>query len=482
LVNEFRKSWVGKHNHSVGHTDTILLIDDEVENDIKRVDPESVQQTLRGVPTDDPKVNSRIIFLAAHAEHAFEIIQAAHAMKFQPDTVWVGPSSWVGQTDSKINFASWLPDIPGFIGVAPFRNNNDKVYSEFFSEFQAWQRREGKAVLRELPTFAAETVDAIVAMATALAETPASQRRDGAIVAERLRKNQFDGVSGRVEFTKEGDRKNPKYTIYNAKTSRLAGDIVWTEAGKVEFGANGPSAFVDDDVCFANPAGCGLEYVPDDKYPYKDKLPPWVHAVMAYLGLLLFVFRADLVAFHQKSIVDMKAAACNYIAFQKSIVDMKAAACNYISHICRWFKMANTRTPMADELEPLKQEVASGSLDPPKHWTTTRIANVAERHVLYTWDTERTGLLQSFLSTLGGGNSSHIQIVRVERIQNKAMYQSYIVKRQTICYRETGSDGTGDGTAQQNAMRRIERRWLWHGTNAEVVDKIMYQVRKTVLQ
>jgi Receptor family ligand binding region/WWE domain len=664
LVNEFRKTWVGTYGHSVGHTDTILL--DDVDNS-KMVDPESVRQTLRDIPTDDPTVNSRIIFLAAHAEHAFKIIQEAHGMGFQPDTVWVGPSSWVGQTVSSMDWASWLPDIPGFIGVVPFRNDNDKVHSEFFTGFQAWQQREGKKpVLQELPTFAAETVDAIVAMTKALAETPAKQRRDGATVVERLRKIQFDGVSGRVEFTTNGDRKNPKYSIYNARTSTLntMGDIVWTDVGTVEFVANITSASVADDVCFAQPAGCGLENIPDDTYPDNDKLPPWVPAVMAILCLLFIA-----VAFkYWRSRISKNSIKRTLEAFQNSIVDMKAAAGNYIPYVpnkeqalagplaipppvvrwcwketaaamqnhnapaiygdpadcwilysdaqsqvleaaylaqqneCSpltgykvnlsaamvqtkittgyqrpvrrvvepsppqqwtthdlskvtigdalpsdlknepqmvlvegdviqitkkrddgwafgtklhhadeeearrlvqaatdmaasdddevnggdveanifpdsgWFPMTSTRPPSAEELKALKQKVASGTLDPPNHWAPTKDPTVAERHILYEGDMERSVLLKSFLSTLGGKN---IQIVQVERIQNKAMFQSYIVKRQTICYRETG-DGNGDSTVQQKAVQRFERRWLWHGTSPEVVDKIMNQVGTAV--
>jgi hypothetical protein len=129
-----------------------------------------------------------------------------------------------------------------------------------------------------------------------------------------------------------------------------------------------------------------------------------------------------------------------------------------------------------EELKTLRKKVASGTLEPPKYWAPTKDATVAERHVLYEGDVERSALLQSFLTTLGG-NKSTVQIVCVERIQNKAMFQSYVVKRQTMCYRETGDND--DATVQQQALQRFERRWLWHGTNAEVVDKIMNQVRAT---
>ena len=55
------------------------------------------------------------------------------------------------------------------------------------------------------------------------------------------------------------------------------------------------------------------------------------------------------------------------------------------------------------------------------------------------------------------------------------MWQSYVVKRQTICYRETGPSGINDEAVQQKALNRFERKWLFHGCNVEVVDKILQQ-------
>ena len=56
------------------------------------------------------------------------------------------------------------------------------------------------------------------------------------------------------------------------------------------------------------------------------------------------------------------------------------------------------------------------------------------------------------------------------------MWQSYVVKRQTICYRETELNQTHmSSEAQQRAQERAERRWLFHGTNVEVMEKIMQQ-------
>merc|ERR1712188_247182 len=48
-----------------------------------------------------------------------------------------------------------------------------------------------------------------------------------------------------------------------------------------------------------------------------------------------------------------------------------------------------------------------------------------------------------------------------------SMWQSYAVKRQTIISREKNSKDV--------ASQRCERKWLWHGTNAEVIPKIIQQ-------
>ena len=67
-----------------------------------------------------------------------------------------------------------------------------------------------------------------------------------------------------------------------------------------------------------------------------------------------------------------------------------------------------------------------------------------------------------------------IKVKSIVRVQNLAMWQSYVVKRQTICYRDLG-DKIDDDDLRKRAMRRFERSWLWHGSNVEVMDKILQQ-------
>merc|ERR1711935_618428 len=59
--------------------------------------------------------------------------------------------------------------------------------------------------------------------------------------------------------------------------------------------------------------------------------------------------------------------------------------------------------------------------------------------------------------------SSSTEIVGVQRIQNMAMWQSYAVKRQ------------GMSTRDKQSADRAEKRWLFHGTSADTVPKIIQQ-------
>jgi RNA:NAD 2'-phosphotransferase (TPT1/KptA family) len=56
------------------------------------------------------------------------------------------------------------------------------------------------------------------------------------------------------------------------------------------------------------------------------------------------------------------------------------------------------------------------------------------------------------------------------------MWQSYVVKRQTVCTRETGQSAhSGQSSVQKKALERYEKKWLFHGSNSETVDKILQQ-------
>ena len=70
-----------------------------------------------------------------------------------------------------------------------------------------------------LPTFAAETVDATVAMAMVMNSLPTSERRNGTRIKAAMQDVSFQGVSGLVQFNEYGDRANPWYTVLNLRES-----------------------------------------------------------------------------------------------------------------------------------------------------------------------------------------------------------------------------------------------------------------------
>jgi len=65
-----------------------------------------------------------------------------------------------------------------------------------------------------------------------------------------------------------------------------------------------------------------------------------------------------------------------------------------------------------------------------------------------------------------------ITVVDVERIQNYAMWQSYAVKKTAITNREKGYDANADA---KKFVRGENDDWLFHGTNSEVLPKIIQQ-------
>ena len=94
---------------------------------------------------------------------------------------------------------------------------------------------------------AAETVDAIVAMAMAISRS-APLFRDGPRIVQELRSLSFEGVSGFVEFTEEGDRKNPQFSVLNGQSGTRNG-VNWTDVGST--GTDIGSTIIEGSVCFA---------------------------------------------------------------------------------------------------------------------------------------------------------------------------------------------------------------------------------------
>ena len=142
-----------------------------------------------------------------------------------------------------------------------------------------------------------------------------------------------------------------------------------------------------------------------------------------------------------------------------------------------WFPLDKTRPPSSDDLAVLQSQVGdTGELAPPPNWEPVADATTVQLYDLKEGNQERDAVVNSFLSTLVPPQFPKVKIVWVQRIQNLAMWQSYVVKRQTVCYRENYDPSSGsDSASYKKAMERFERKWLWHGTNSEVMHKILQQ-------
>lgn len=131
-----------------------------------------------------------------------------------------------------------------------------------------------------------------------------------------------------------------------------------------------------------------------------------------------------------------------------------------------WFPLSCTELANAKHLEQLQAKMGSNAaeaLAAPSHWDKVRDALVAERITLPNGP-EKDAAVKEFKASLQG---SGVKIVSVERVQNMAMYQSYAVKRQGMIMRDKSKGDRSIGDK--------EKVWLFHGTAADTVPKIIQQ-------
>lgn len=146
-----------------------------------------------------------------------------------------------------------------------------------------------------------------------------------------------------------------------------------------------------------------------------------------------------------------------------------------------WFPTRCIRDPSREELRTLKKNVGStGKLEAPGHWLTGEDASKVQRIRLdeagHTSD-EYAKVYQKFMDTIGNRDT---KVISIERVQNLAMWQGYVVKRQTICFPGGSSTTTGTADMQEkeeelSLLQKFERCWLWHGTDETTMRKIIQQ-------
>merc|ERR1719162_1161700 len=104
-----------------------------------------------------------------------------------------------------------------------------------------------------------------------------------------------------------------------------------------------------------------------------------------------------------------------------------------------WFPMNVTRVPNTDDLTILRNALGGAdNLAAPESWDKIADPSVVQKsNPLDKTSQEYRKVADAFISTL----PPTIKIVSVQRIQNMAMWQSYIVKRKTVIDRDKSLGG-----------------------------------------
>ena len=339
LATSLLEHWEG----DVPYTATIKLNLDGT------IDEEAVVRALREAPHDDPENNSKVVVLLGHNQHAFPILKMAKDI-FPKETFYVGPEGWAGRSPDD---EDWLSEVPGWLGLVPYRSRDNVICESMscFSEpstepstYQKFMTLGGDRLSPildadgELPDYAAEyTVDSIIAMALAMARTPANLRSDGTRVSKELRNLEFLGLTGYVEFSDNGDRKDAQFSILNYQNTGngykwIDVGVAGVKDGSARFGRGGIQ-----DVCFAG-AGCGLYSAPDDRPPvptppYKIWAPTVIILMIAGFGIGFYKYRQKKNIAAQKKKAIIKAQESELEGFRNSVVDMCTAEKQYVPKI-----------------------------------------------------------------------------------------------------------------------------------------------------
>lgn len=252
LHTEFSKAW--KHDH--GSWEGTILEEHALTytGAGKTIDLDRAKVIFDSVFAIRPfSQRSKVVVLMAHNQDAFPLLKfVSESGDYPDDTIWIGTDGWTDKMPTEADGGtSWMPTNPGYLGVVPLRSGGPE-YQTYLQRLNAWEVSKGKAKTSQLPVYAAETVDAVVAMAKALTGMPHSERSDGAKVRARIRALKFDGVGGSVAFTPQGDRASPRFTVMN-----LADKSGWKSIGSI--GLTADTAKIDTGkICWVE-SGCGEE-------------------------------------------------------------------------------------------------------------------------------------------------------------------------------------------------------------------------------
>ena len=422
IALELSSAWKGEHFGNdpfvgeIAYADTIKL---DSKTDL--IDYESAIRVLNAVPVDNPSANSRVIVLFAHHQHAFPILRAAQELNFQSDTIWIGTSEWAGRRPLE-NDTSWMPPIPGYLGIVPHRNLTTPMYTDYLSRLQDYEKQRNLPVTSELYDYVADRIaDGILALAMAFSAVPPNLRTDGLRVARALRRIDFEGISGRVAFDENGDLREP---VYSVKTLTSPG-TEWIDVGTVSTKEGGNNDIDFSRICFPV-AGCNLENTPDDEYDVaKELLPFWIWIVLALLCILVVLF------YHQR--VKNKSVTQQLRRIED---ELKA--------------LDNNDTAVRQKKGKLYKEIASLLGQPkPSHWTKRNgLVKVPPTQQEY-WD-----VLAKLRETI---DDTGCHLSSLSRVQNMGIWSYYVFRKNQLANKYK---------VDMNHSTKVNECSVWHGTSS----------------
>lgn len=137
-----------------------------------------------------------------------------------------------------------------------------------------------------------------------------------------------------------------------------------------------------------------------------------------------------------------------------------------------WFPRAVTKPADVKVMHKLLKTLGGEGMDtlsPPPTWDDSTEGRIEVQE----GTTEYDEVTNFFMAALYGQRDL-VKVKKVERIQNLPSWQSYAVKKQTMKTRDSKDMALRVNNKDPN-LDAIERRWLFHGTDPDVIPKIVIQ-------
>lgn len=154
---------------------------------------------------------------------------------------------------------------------------------------------------------------------------------------------------------------------------------------------------------------------------------------------------------------------------------------NILSHALQdrptsgWFPRVVTRTADVKVMQTLLDKLGGKGLDTLTAPSTWNESSGNDRISVRKGSDEYDEVVHYFLAALYTQRDS-VKVMNVERIQNLPLWQSYAVKLQTMKARYDSTDTAAHRINNKDPNPdACERRWLFHGTQSDVIPKIEKQ-------